>query len=245
MSNVKKLLWCLVIVRETFDKINYKRMLILFSVRTWGSETDKPIVALHGGLDNVATFNRLIPLLPKSFYYICMEFPGHGKSSPITSFFPNYFFNLVLVLKIILDYFKREKYILLGHSYGAGVAQYIARLYPEYVEKLVAIDCIAPKHIPPEIFKRYVVSKCDATIKSYENSKIEKRNTYTKDEAIEVLRHLRISEPLPFEFASILAERWLEPVGEYICVCLFHPTVLNIAGTTKWQELRSILYAGS
>ena len=45
----------------------------------FGDKKNPPILALHGWLDNAASFARLAPLL-KEYYVISIDFPGHGKS---------------------------------------------------------------------------------------------------------------------------------------------------------------------
>ncbi|KAF6210204.1 hypothetical protein GE061_013307 [Apolygus lucorum] len=61
----------------------------------WGEETGLPVVCVHGIQDNAGTFERLIPLLPKRFFWIAMDLPGHGKSSPFESGHPVEYTHLV------------------------------------------------------------------------------------------------------------------------------------------------------
>lgn len=49
--------------------------------KLWGSGQQRPILALHGWQDNAATWDTLIPLLPKDISILSIDFPGHGLSS--------------------------------------------------------------------------------------------------------------------------------------------------------------------
>ncbi|GLV33094.1 uncharacterized protein CBL_10441 [Carabus blaptoides fortunei] len=58
------------------------------AVKTWGNERDPIILVVHGWVDNAGSFDTLIPLLPTSYYYYCMDLPGHGRSSHLESSLP-------------------------------------------------------------------------------------------------------------------------------------------------------------
>ncbi|KAH0616824.1 hypothetical protein JD844_028238 [Phrynosoma platyrhinos] len=51
------------------------------AAKAWGSPQSRPVLCLHGWLDNANTFSKLIPLLPKDCYYMAIDFAGHGLSS--------------------------------------------------------------------------------------------------------------------------------------------------------------------
>jgi len=51
------------------------------AAKTFGSPFGKPVLAVHGWMDNAGTFDRLVPLLPKSIYFVAVDLPGHGRSS--------------------------------------------------------------------------------------------------------------------------------------------------------------------
>lgn len=182
-------------------------------MKAWGDPANKPVLVTHGRMDNAGSFDRLIPLLPKSFYYICIDFPSHGRSSHLPPFFPIYTLNFVIVIKLVLDYFNKGKYILLGHSYGAGIGIHFVRLYPQYVEKMIGIDAIAP-HVPAKRLKKYVTQIFSTCLQIQENQYSRKRPTYTKEEAIEKIRTGRWGEPLSNEAALSLVTRILEHAGK-------------------------------
>ncbi|GBP10884.1 Serine hydrolase-like protein [Eumeta japonica] len=49
--------------------------------KLWGNDQQRPILALHGWQDNAGTWDTLIPLLPKEYSFLAIDFPGHGQSS--------------------------------------------------------------------------------------------------------------------------------------------------------------------
>lgn len=183
-------------------------------MKAWGNPSYQPILVTHSLMDNAASFDKLIPLLPQSYYYISIDFPSHGKSSHFPPFFPVHFYNFIVVCKIVLDYFKREKYILLGHGYGAGIAKYFARFYPQYVEKLIGIDTITP-YVPTETFKEHFKTIFSESIALMEQHNEGYRQSYTKLEAMEKVRTDRYGEPLTLEASRSLLNRTLQPAGMY------------------------------
>ena len=87
----------------------------------------RTIVLLHGAMFNPYMWFYIIDKLKNDFYIIAPKLPeiGMGANDSV-----NY-------IKNILDAEKINKAIITGYSYGGGVAQYFAEIFPDYVEKLI------------------------------------------------------------------------------------------------------------
>ncbi|KAB0385670.1 hypothetical protein FD755_000626 [Muntiacus reevesi] len=120
------------------------------AAKAWGSHQAAPVLCLHGWLDNANSFDRLIPLLPKDFHYIAMDFGGHGLSSHYSRGFPYYHQNFVSeVRRVAADKQETEpvsqkwnRFSLLGHSFGATVGGMFSCIFPEMVDKLILLDAL-------------------------------------------------------------------------------------------------------
>ena len=107
---------------------------------SWG-EAEAPVwLALHGWLDNAASFSRLAPLLAErlGIRVVALEFAGHGHSehSPGDYALWDYCHDVLDAA----DELGLERLTLLGHSMGAGVACLTAAALPERLAQLVLID---------------------------------------------------------------------------------------------------------
>ncbi|XP_067009813.1 serine hydrolase-like protein isoform X2 [Anabrus simplex] len=114
------------------------------AAKTWGDSSCFPILCLHGEVDNAATFDRLIPLLPQQFYYMSIDLPGHGHSSHYLPGIPYKFIDYVAVLRRIVDHFSWAKINILGHDLGGLLGLFFAAVYPDKIMKLIVFDVIHP-----------------------------------------------------------------------------------------------------
>ncbi|XP_036107888.1 serine hydrolase-like protein 2 isoform X1 [Molossus molossus] len=112
------------------------------AAKAWGSQRGSPVLCLHGWLDNANSFDRLIPLLPKHFYYVAMDFGGHGLSSHYSPGLPYYHQNFVGEIRRVAAALKWDRFAILGHSFGGIVGGMFACIFPEMVDKLVLLDSV-------------------------------------------------------------------------------------------------------
>ncbi|XP_058936927.1 serine hydrolase-like protein 2 isoform X1 [Kogia breviceps] len=110
------------------------------AAKAWGSHQSPPVLCLHGWLDNANSFDRLIPLLPKDFYYVAMDFGGHGLSSHYSPGFLYDHQNFVSEVRRVAAALKWNRFSLLGHSFGGTVGGMFSCIFPEMVDKLVLLE---------------------------------------------------------------------------------------------------------
>lgn len=111
----------------------------------WGEADAPPLLALHGWLDNAASFTRLAPLLAAKRRVIALDLPGHGHSAHLPAPALRYHIadqiDHVLAFASALDI---DRFDLLGHSLGAGIASLTAAAAPSRIAKLVLIEGLGP-----------------------------------------------------------------------------------------------------
>ncbi|XP_064309216.1 serine hydrolase-like protein 2 isoform X3 [Phalacrocorax carbo] len=92
------------------------------AAKAWGPLEGRPVLCLHGWLDNANTFDKLIPLLPRDCYYVAMDFSGHGLSSHRPAGSPYHFLDYVSDVRRVVAALQWRRFTLMGHSMGGAVA---------------------------------------------------------------------------------------------------------------------------
>jgi pimeloyl-ACP methyl ester carboxylesterase len=107
-----------------------------------GTPGGLPVIALHGWLDNAASFVPLAAHLPVAWDFIAMDLPGHGRSPHLGA---GAEYTLGTAINAVLDVADAQgwtRFHLLGHSMGGGIASLIAAACPQRVRALVAIEAL-------------------------------------------------------------------------------------------------------
>ena len=97
------------------------------------------VVFLHGFLESVEMWDGIIPDFTKTNTVICIDVPGHGKSTlkndnvPTLSFFAD-------CVKAILQELDIEIATLVGHSMGGYIALVFADKFKENTENLILVN---------------------------------------------------------------------------------------------------------
>lgn len=111
----------------------------------WGDADATPLVALHGWLDNAASFSLLAPLIASRHRVIALDLPGHGHSDHLPAACRHYHYtDYVQAVLDALDALALPRCTLLGHSLGAGIAALVAATAPERIERLLLIEGLGP-----------------------------------------------------------------------------------------------------
>lgn len=108
--------------------------------KVWGPPDGRPVFALHGWLDNAATFDALIPLLPKNLRIVAVDTAGHGLSDHYPPDIAYNFFDCLVAIERLAGLLKWKKFSFIGHSMGAAMGMLYAGVFPEKVDTLVCLD---------------------------------------------------------------------------------------------------------
>ena len=109
----------------------------------WGPDNALPVMALHGWLDNAASYEPLAPWL-QGIRLVALDFPGHGCSGHRGPGAFYHFVDYVWDALAAADALGWEQFSLLGHSLGAGVASFVAAVAPHRIERLALIEGLGP-----------------------------------------------------------------------------------------------------
>lgn len=119
---------------------------LTLAARAWGPAEGAPVLALHGWMDNAATFDRLAPHLPE-LRIVALDLPGHGRSQHREDGLYEFVGWLPPALGAA-EAMGWERFSLLGHSLGGAVALALGGAVPERVERLVSLDALGPLTTP-------------------------------------------------------------------------------------------------
>jgi pimeloyl-ACP methyl ester carboxylesterase len=111
--------------------------------RQWGEDQEPPVLALHGWLDNAASFDALAPKLV-GYRVIAPDLPGHGFSDHRG---PEGSYNIWDDLPDLFAFtqaLELGRLRVLGHSRGAFIGTLFAAIEAPAVRSLVLLDGIAP-----------------------------------------------------------------------------------------------------
>lgn len=126
-----------------FEEVRLRLPHIELAAHLYGPADGQPVIALHGWLDNAASFARLAPKLP-GLRVVAVDFAGHGHSDHRPAGASYAIWDYVHDVLQVAEQFGWQRFSLLGHSMGAIVAVLLAGALPERVERLALIDGLMP-----------------------------------------------------------------------------------------------------
>lgn len=105
----------------------------------WGTSGQPLIIALHGWLDNAASFSLLAPLLT-NYQVVAFDFPGHGHSDDLAHGEEYSFVNFITIFTQAILQLSTQPIILMGHSLGGAIVSFMSVEFPHLVNRLILID---------------------------------------------------------------------------------------------------------
>jgi pimeloyl-ACP methyl ester carboxylesterase len=175
------------------------------AAREWGSDHGEPTLALHGWLDNAASFDRLAPLLPE-LHLVALDLPGHGRSQHRPRAAVHHFIDWVPEVAAVADRLGWSGFSVIGHSMGAGISSLTPAVFPERVRRVVLLEGAGPLAAPAETAPQQLAA---ALADERKASEVAPRVFPDLDSAITA--RLRDSD-LDNESARLLVERGSEAV---------------------------------
>lgn len=189
-----------------FEEVRLSLPHLEVAAHLYGPDDGKPVIALHGWLDNAATFSRLAPRL-KGLRIVALDLPGHGHSDhrPIGAGY-NIWDYAHDVLQVA-EQFGWQRFSLLGHSMGAIVSVLLAGALPERVERLALIDGVIPYTGEADSAPQKLGSALEALLAVND----KRKPVYASfDQAVEA--RMKGVGAVSREAAEMLAQRGLMPV---------------------------------
>jgi len=137
-----------VVVDTPIGRISGLR-LVPRPVRRGRNEALPRVLALHGWLDNAASFVPLAAQLG-GIELVAIDLPGHGASAHLPAGADYSFASTVNTLLDVVDALQWNTFCVLGHSMGAGIGSLLAAACPDRVERFVAIEALGALPETPE-----------------------------------------------------------------------------------------------
>lgn len=136
-------------------------------------ETHRRILALHGWMDNAASYHHLAPRIldnfPEDTEIVALDLVGHGKSSHKSIDGQQCMLaEGAYYVAEAIDQLDWKSFTLIGHSMGAAISCLYSAAFPEQVERLVLVEGIGPmarnprdvaKHVRAHIQRRMLGQK--------------------------------------------------------------------------------------
>jgi len=178
-------------------------------LRVAGLRAGKPgglkVLALHGWLDNAASFLPLAEHLP-GLDLVMVDLPGHGLSAHLPLTTPYTAPNAIVQTLAIADALGWQRFVLLGHSMGAAIASLVAAVAGQRVQGLVSIEALGGLSAPAGETVQRLRGYVDAMLKLG-----DKQLRVFPDLAAPVRARMMVNQ-LSEASARLLIERGVKPV---------------------------------
>lgn len=171
----------------------------------WGREGQPKVLALHGWMDNAASF---IPLAERldGFHIVAPDFVGHGRSDHRPAHCGAHFIDWVADTLGFVQALGWSEYSILGHSMGAAIGIQTAGVAPDAVFRLALVDGFGPLSDPPEEGPARLARALEAERAMARSNRVLCRSF---QEAVAARR--KSGRDLGPEAAGLLVERATEP----------------------------------
>lgn len=188
----------------------------------WGRQDVRPIVAIHGWLDNAGSFDRLIPLLPDHVGYLAIDLPGHGRSAHFPRGVYYTTLDFLRTIETMRLKMKWDRISLMAHSMGSQISFYYSSIKPDNVDMFIGIDVLKPVvRTTTRIITDNIKQIDQMMIEDSRQNSEKEPPSYTHEDL--VARVVKGSQgSVKPEFAHHLIERAVSPSAEHENQFYFH-----------------------
>lgn len=187
------------------DEIRVRLAHIELAAQAYGPPDGRPVIALHGWLDNAATFARLAPKLP-GLRIIAVDLAGHGHSQHRPPGAGYALWDYVHDVLLVAEQLDWPRFSLLGHSMGGIVSVLLAATFPEKVQRLALVDGL----IAPTTEADGAVATLAEALQGRLALSAKRKPVYPSVERAAQVRQRGVGH-VSFEAAQLLAHRGLMP----------------------------------
>lgn len=115
------------------------RQQLRLHYRVSGSPSSPAVILVHGGMDHCRTWDEIAENLSSEYQVITPDLRGHGDSGWASDGHYRTDADLCDLAKLI-ETRKLEKVSIVGHSRGGDIALRFSSVFPDMVERVVAIE---------------------------------------------------------------------------------------------------------
>lgn len=223
----------------------------------YGDPCKTMILALHGWLDNAASFQPMSEYL-SDYYIVALDITGHGLSSHRSNGAHYHLIDFAYDLHELIESQGWLSFILMGHSMGGIISTIYASCFPERVSKLISIESFgpmtkdtqsSPSQLRDSILSRLKAQRSQAKHPTSIDRTVEARakvgDIKLESARLLITRNIRIeNEQLFFttdrRLRTSSALRMTEPQAEAFVRNIKCPTLV-ILGTQGYESMRSLL----
>jgi len=106
----------------------------------WGRKENPAIICFHGLGGTNLSFLELGELLKDKYHVVSIDLPGHGRTPAFKNDEDYGIPNLIKWVSDVIEFFEKDSFYILAHSWGGCIALHYAAQYPEKVKKILLLD---------------------------------------------------------------------------------------------------------